>query len=545
MTVQYQVEAGGNEFTMTPQEIMFQANAALQGSPMTITAMTPDGLTAVINEAGQEVEVPVATLLADAGMNLKNAAPLAGNQDFEMVNAGWRYAIQNLEDDSQREAYLKQKLQGLGQSNPQVWGGGRDWHWYDPSIGKHRSLTNSPDFDWGDVTEGLSEATRIAGGVIGGSLGAAGGAAAGGIGAVPGAAAGAAAGNLAGEGLTRGIAAAFDPAYRDAFDLQKALVSAGTTTAVSGALPVAGKALQVGTRALPKVLQYGAPRPISSAMQTTGRVMQPAGAIMEGARIGTGPTGKFVGSMVTPGLSDVSMLGAAAQIPKYAVTLPAQGAKWIGKKIGPQAEEAVNRWVGPAQSVQDVFGGIAAQGTKLGRRADAWMRGAQAPTAMSDDLAAFKARAWGEAMGKPFDKLSRAGEGVMKGTEEAFGKTAGLISGTGALTRRSGELLKAGGQRFGGVEPFIYQQALAQQASTPNLPPNPLLGRQVPDLGTFTPPTTPTPTPAPGGIPPYNPPSPTPTPTLPPGIIPVQMTEEELRRKAGYLPINNPNYFEI
>jgi len=486
MTVTFKFKSPGQEESqeMNAYQVMENVNQALAGSDKFIQAVTPDGLTAQVSQGGKAYTVPMEKIINMAGLQLESTLPDKANTDFSQINPGWRFAIQNLEDDAQRRAYLGEKVK---QINPQmqITGGGRDWYAYDPSQGKWMALTNSDSWDLADLAEGAQTATSIAGGVLGGiGGGMAGTAVAPGAGTLAGGALGAAAGTAGAESLTRGITAAFDPDYRDVFDAGKAAVGVGGQALLAGAAPVAARGLGIlGSKVAPRITQ-ALSSPASNLAKTPGSAVEGAGTIARGAQIGSTNVGKTVGAIVTPGLSTATMGAATATLPNLGIRginwlLNKAGATSLGSKLGIRgaAEDSsegilgsLGGWLGQktAARIPTELSGKAAAGEAARAGFTDAASYASARTAESAARQAAGAE-YGRSIGQGVDALSAAGEKGIKLAEEAFGLGARGIAATGRGLQAGGRGLQRAGAAAAPYEPAVIQQMMAQAAMPNNM----------------------------------------------------------------------------
>jgi hypothetical protein len=490
MSVIYTIKIPGQDspLEMSGHEIMAHLNEALAGTDKSVTAISPDGMTAQVMQGGKQYQLPMDRIIKKFGYSVESAMPPKEQTRFDTVHSGWRFATSNLEDDAQKRAYLETKVKDLS-PQAQVVGSGRDWFAYDPAQAKWLALTNSPDWDLADLAEGGQAAASITGGVLGGIGGAAAGSAvAPGPGTVAGGMVGAAGGTAAAESLTRGAAAMFDPDYREAFDLSKAAQGVGTTSAIAGVAPLVGRGLAAaGSKILSPGIQQVAGRPISSAAQATGKVAEGVGTIARGAQIGQTNVGKTVGAVLTPGLSEASLLGAGTMVPKMGV----QGANWVANKFGKGAAEE------SAEGILGRFGGWL--GGKLGGRGAQSGQGINlnpASGGIAGDLARQKAAQeasaagaqYGRSIGQGVDTMADAGGKIIHGAEELFGMGAGATAKTGAVLQSAGKRFQRGAQAAGQYEPAVIQQMLARGAGDPRAlqtsvqPTNPYYNRYQPGI---------------------------------------------------------------
>jgi hypothetical protein len=497
MSVIYRIKnPQGETIEMSPHQIMTQANMALQPAGKAIQAITPDGLTAQIIQNGQAFTVPLTNFLKAGGMQIESALPAEQNTDFSMVNPAWRFGVANLSDDAQKASYLRSKLEKEGINDPQIVGSGRDFFFYDAPSGKWQALTNSPEWDLADLAEAGQMVPGMIGGAVGMGIGATAGTAAMPVaGTVAGGAAGGAAGTAMGETAVRGLAAAVDPEYREAFDLGGAAKDVAISSAIGGAMPIAAKGL--GTVAKPilgKALPYAA-SPISTATQAAGRVGQIGGKIAQGGAIANTRAGRFLGSMLTPGISDVALMGALAEIPEMAV----RGTGKVGQKLGATKMFAGDTAEEIMSSLGRTLGGKMGGG-RLGPRADdiskALQTGAEEGLAaarqfgpitpqMARDVAkrgaataarpyvASGARAGQEGgeqfmrqLGQGVEGLGKAGRGVMQLAEDVVGLGGRAVAGAGRRAESLGTMMGKAAPAMRRWEPAV----LAQGAGRPLVP---------------------------------------------------------------------------
>jgi len=464
MSVVYSIKGTDSESTreMNAHQIMAMANNALQGTDKQVMAVTPDGLYAQVSQAGKQYTVPVKGLLQAAGVTIASVAPPAEAAAFDLVNPAWRYAISNLEDDSQREAYLKGKIQ-KERPGAEIVGSGRDWYLYDAPSGKWQALTNSPGFDLADLSETATVGGRIAGGVVGTIAGGTLGTALGPAGTVGGSMAGSAGGTALAEAATRGIAA-LDPDYRSAFDMGKATQAGATSAVISGAIPGVARGVGLAGRVMNPTVQGIAQTPVSSALRGAGAVAEGTGNVAQIANLGSSQVGKTVGSIMTPGLNTVSGVGALAQVP----SLLTRGGNWVASKFGRGAAEESSE--GILRQLGGYFGGKLAPAATAGRGGGINLNPSGG---LASDLAAKQSAQqaganYGASLGRGFDSAQRGGQSLLRGAEEAFSGISRATAATGRGIAAGGRAMQAAGQSLRPFEPAILQQSLARGVNPTN-----------------------------------------------------------------------------
>ena len=479
MSVIYRIKnEQGETIEMSPQQIMSQANQVLQQGGKSIQAITPDGLTAQVIQNGQAYTVPLANFLKAGGLQIESALPSQQSTDFSMVNPGWRFGIANLSDDAQKASYLKSKLEKEGIKEPQIVGSGRDFFYYDAPSGKWQALTNSPEWDLAD----LAEAGQSVPGIVGGALGAMGGAVVGSsvpvAGTIAGAGVGGAGGTAAGESLSRGLAASFDPEYRQAFDLGKAAEDVGIQAVMGGVIPAGAGVL--GKVAAPVLGRAGQvlKSPLSSTARATGATTSGAGKIAQAGRVLESGPGKFVGSMTVPGATEATILGSVAQLPGMATRGIGKAGQWIGQKTG---SEGLRRAFA-GDTAEEIMGSL---GRTLGKRfsgatgaAEEAMAKARAVGPVQPDVLRRAAREavvgkarpmaqageqYGQTVGRGLDALGRGGQAVVTGAEEAVGLGGRALGAGGAMLEKTGRGISAAGRATAPLEPYAIQQIARDQ----------------------------------------------------------------------------------
>ena len=131
--------------------------------------ISPDG-TKIIFEDGQgRFEKSVPELASQFGHQIIGMEPI---EPENMVNANWRGAIGNLNDDDQRRMYLEHQIRREHQDpNPNIMGSGRDWYYFNPQSQNWGALTNTSGLDMGDVYEGGETALKMGSSLLGGLAG--------------------------------------------------------------------------------------------------------------------------------------------------------------------------------------------------------------------------------------------------------------------------------------------------------------------------------------------------------------------------------------
>lgn len=470
MSLIYKIKSDQNTepVEMNAYQIMQQVNQALQGSDKQIIAVTPDGTTAQVSQGGKQYTVPMSKIISGAGLQLASALPSANDAAFDMVNAKWRYAISNLEDDAQRKAYIQAKVNEI-RPGAEITGGGRDWYMYDAQSGKWQGLTNSPDFDIADLSEVGTVGARIAGGVAGAVGGGVLGAGAGPVGVLGGASLGSGGGTALAETATRGLAS-LDPDYRNAFDMGKALQAGGISTGVSMAVPGAMKAAgALGSKLLHPAIKGAVSAPVSTAMNVGGKTAEGVGNVAQIAKLGASVPGKTAGSILTPGINTVTGVGALAQVPQFAV----KGANWVANKLGVKgAQKGTEEG---AEGILQRFGSWA--GGKFSPAPTSGVGGGinlNPAGGLAKDVAAKQSMQqaggeYGRSLGQGFDSASKGGQSLMNAAEETFGALSRATAGAGKRVVSGGQAMQRGGANLKPYEPAILAQTLARAGRPYNL----------------------------------------------------------------------------
>lgn len=453
MSVMYKVRANGQDVSLTPQQIMFQANQAMQASGKTIQSITPDGLSASVSENGQVFEVPIQALLGASGMEVRGVAPMGDNIDYDTVNASRRFSIANLDSDQAKASYLKSSLEKEGKQVNSIIGQGRDFYYYDQETGRYKALTNSPDWELADLVEGANTGARMTGGLAGGLAG-------GTVANVPGAMAGGAAGTALAEAGTRGLAAALDPSYREAFRGDEALKAGGIQTVLGGVIPgVAAGVQKVAGNVLGQQLGKIATAPMSSATQAAGYGAQGVGKLGQIGTLGATETGSTIGTAFTPGLGTVQMAGMLAQLPQQAVMGLSKAGQWVGKKVG--AEEAAKKiFAGEtADQVLSNLGAATGRGLAKARGMNPINRA---------DTAEEVLRKAGTSTGKAFEGSYKGGEAVQQLAEEAFRLPMRAMASGGRGLESLGKGMVTAGKGAAPHELSAYMQGTRAALNSPD-----------------------------------------------------------------------------
>lgn len=328
MSMDYKVSGPEGEFTLNPDYVAEQLRA--QGE--NVTGISPDGMSLTIVDGAGEFQTPIADVLARNGWQLQGQMP--SNANYEMANPDMRAAITLLPDDNAKQMFLQTIMTNRGLANAQISGSGRDWFVFDPDAGQYYGLTNNPEWDRTDISEGIAETPGVIGQAVGGVLG--------GLGAgLPGLAAGAALGGATTRGLTRGAVALADeylPGMLNG-DFGGALMSnpsaLGKTMAIEGVMdaggallgPVAGKTLGPIAK---NVMETGI---VSQAAKGLGFVGENVGRGLDKASgfVADSMFGKELASFAVPGAGDAVALGTLSQLPAMGVRGAAKGIGSVGR----------------------------------------------------------------------------------------------------------------------------------------------------------------------------------------------------------------------
>lgn len=369
-----------------------------------VTAVSPDGRMLTMVDNTGEFQIPVDQALSLNGFQVQQAIP--SNADYSMANPEFRAAVSLLPNDGSKEMFLKDVYRGRGIQDPQIMGNGRDWFVYDPESENFYGVTNNPDWDRTDITEGLAEIP----GVIGQAAGAIGGI----PGGIPGIAAGAAAGGMAARGLTRGAVAGMDELANDG-SFGRALMSDPTALAKTMG---AEAGLDAGAAAIGPVLGKTV-GPAAKRVMETGPVSQVAkGLGWAGENIGRGisksaqfvdesPLAKEISSFAIPGAGDAVGLGFVGQLP--GMTLRG-GTNAMGK-------------LGRSKLMQRYAPGA---GNKMASLSDDLLRPRSTPTntstAMTEGAEQMASAMRGEAYERP---IAGTSESILGNLGEKLGSMAG------------------------------------------------------------------------------------------------------------------------
>lgn len=459
----FDIKFQNKDMQLTAPQIMMQINRALSGTDKSVQSITPDGYFANVQQGEQVLQVPLQNIMGSLGAEVKRVAPTQGSVKFDRVSPRMRYAITNLETDDARRNYIKSALERQGMEVGQIVGSGRDWYAYDPSQGEYIALTNSPEWEMADAAEALTHGGRLTGSI----LGTVAGAVAGPFGSMG----GAALGTAGAEALTRGIAAATDEDYRDAFSAEDALLAGGMQTAIAGAIPGLATGIRAGAPViLGRTVGSAATAPMSAATQAVGGALEGVGKVAGAAELGASQTGRVVGTALTPGLGRLQLMGMIGQAPRYITEKASQGAQWLGKKLG--VEEAVARNVG-GEGVTQIAENVARGFGATGARVAAKIRGAT-PSPRVEELITRKgaeAAARGRDIGQTAQKLSDVGAGAQSFAEGTFGGIMSGAAGVGRVARSAGETISGAASRAAPHELGAYMQGIGRAPSVdrPNL----------------------------------------------------------------------------
>lgn len=326
--MEFELDTGDGENKLSTSELSNFYGMQYNLQPIGITN---DGLGAIFQDTeGNQKTVNFIDELNSHGVKIKNATPQ--NADYNNVNMKWRYAIENLEDPTAREAYLKAKAQKeWGVQNPVVMGSGTDYYLFAPQYNKWIAMTNKPGLDLTDVSTVANQGGRILGGVAGGAAGALAG---GGVGSIAGGALGAGLGTGVADAALTGFAASNDEDFQNAFDMSKEWQGRAVGMGVGALGGAVGPALKTAAlagrggglvRALSGVENTGVVSPVA---KTAGGVVEGVGAVGQwGAKTLNTSMGR---AAIEMGLDPTGVTGVAQGV-GFLGELPQMAVKGIGK----------------------------------------------------------------------------------------------------------------------------------------------------------------------------------------------------------------------
>jgi len=450
----------------------------LQQAGYPVTGVSADGMEFHFNDPRGEYSMAVPDILKNMGHEVKYVEPTA--PDDSKLNLLYRSAVSRLPDDDAKKAYLESKLKREGVENANVIGYGRDWHYFDPSTNQWHSLTNTKDWDTGDLAEAGLETVH--------GLGAAGGAIAGtGVAGPFGTVAGAAAGGAASEAAIRGALNYFDPEYADVTtlggQLKDVAIGSALDAGLAGGGALAGRLAkplmasgkqafsraiaQGATEAEAKILANAASEESLKHMARTGigsTILKGAGTTLDATGSLVGAGGKALDNQlvregfkaITPVFSQAQMAAMALQAPEYATNAVAKGANAVGKTkflkdmVGKDAAETFAQGAEEVVSKQAPLSGVDTFNRQFrGSAADAPTiksrnilrnvaeKAAKGMDASEETIA--RAAKYGQNTGKAFENMGTIGRNIDKGTDTAV-KGFGLgLKGAGAVTKGVGK----------------------------------------------------------------------------------------------------------